>query len=671
MKLQIVFLFLTVTLLSCGESKSAQKPNEMGRDSSPSYTSTRRMDCNSLSDPFLCLKKACTNAMGTFNDSELTCSCPEGNIFYAVNGGECLKRSENSQNEDLDYVFNGNQHFYVQSFVEGEDTQKIDSIISKFSIPVFPGKSSLLLYNNTEDLKDLPRLTKESDVFMPGFASTELSDYNLNQGVPNQIMRNAAHYFLIPNTKTKVNFKEMGVSNTELLSLVEQYKNSFNLKSTIIDIRIYTQLGCAELCLVKSLVFENSQYRVERVRIFSGGNTIQDNIRFYDLRKNEYVVMLAQFDGRLSHIFISKDNGAIDVYGNDNILFKTIAGSNQTSFDSQADNTRTPVILFEGAYSAMTDKMALTGPFKDQSYYGWFEKNDARPFYYGKSPALLGEEDLGDMFHSHQVSEIASNGFSQGLITLPPIALVNKDIDLVAKRFGKKAVASVSTAYTFSPEVCDKSNLSQSIKASTNQTLWVISAGNSGRRVDKKTFSFCPQHIEAGNLMIVAATSGNDKYLSMASSYGEDYADIAVNGCKFKERSCSVGATSFSAPRFSRAAADLIDSFPALSLLQVKMAIVMTAKVPFAGNWSKRNEFLQTKSGGALDPDAAYIFLKKFSADKSLDLKECSKEKLSRRNCDKLIDAIVEAKKFQYEELDSYDSKKLIKDQIERLLMKY
>jgi hypothetical protein len=135
--------------------------------------------------------------------------------------------------------------------------------------------------------------------------------------------------------------------------------------------------------------------------------------------------------------------------------------------------------------------------------------------------------------------------------------------------------------------------------------LWVVGAGNDGERIDVASSRSCPSNLGAReNLIVVAASHGDEDWISGESTYGSQFADIVADGMD-PASPHGKPATSYSTPRVSAVAADLARKFPTLSVAAIRMALLTSAHIR-EGYWGKLQP-AEVRSGGFLNPDKAEV----------------------------------------------------------------
>lgn len=662
MKTFILILSLLFILVSCKEMSDETKPSIQSKiNKHPD-----RMKCNSEADPFKCQKLACQNANGHYNDLTKVCSCPKGSLFFSQYGGACLL-PDFSKDKVLSFSKSKNSPFYISGSSTNLPDMRIQELTSSLSLPLLMGQNQLKIYT---DASQMASLSKEllQGLFNLGFPATELDWYESNSGFKNENMmsRTAVQFVFInddsdDNTLVAHKKIKMGI----------QLLTDFNRKS---EVQSFSELGCAEICTEKTELINDDESKVYRVRVFSGGNPIQDSIILFNKITHDTEQMLVLFNQRASHLYISDGHGGYEVYKYSGEKIATAQSLDQNFPEKirRFDNEKqTPVAIFEGQYNNVADSAAVFGPFLESSYYGWFNETDERPFYYGKTITLLGEEDFTDPVHSALVSRVASENLTKPILPFSISSLINGDFDKVISRVPfKKFVASFSAAFTYTTETCKASSLAKTIESTQNTILWFTGAGNEGTSVNKSDLIYCPQSLEKKNLIIVAATNGSDS-LSKVSTFGENYADIAANGCSAAEETCELGATSFASPKAARSAANLITQFPELSIEQVKFTLLMTARVPYSKkSIFVQNEYLKVKSGGVLDETAARLFLNEIMKY-NMNLNTFDYLKATDEERELVLNSLIKAKAQQYKDLNKNQITKLINNHFEYLTKHY
>ncbi len=630
-------------------------------------TQPDRMDCKVGEDPYACQRIACLNANATYHETTHLCECKPDTIFWAIQGGACLE-ARPLENQVFDFQFSETKHYYVRNRKNAFDSENLSTLVSQRSVPVFGGRSQLVLVKDSEQLAALSD-GFDQDFFNLGLPNTELDYYDLNSGYADRMSRSTLQFLMVPSGRPLV-LKDAEANKRLMLALdaLEQTAPKPSVES-------FSELGCAEICIERSELLNNSNFIAYHLRVFSGGNPLQDTLNIFNKSSQEVETMVVFVGRKPSHYFVSTHLGGYDVYGNDGTLIKTVSKQLEVSklkpiSPDSALARSTPVAIFEGDYSENVDSVAYIGPHQDSAFYGWFTTSDNRPYFYGKTTTLLGEEAIGNAGHSAIVSTLASDGFTKRLLPMAVTSLQSDDFLKVLNRIDQpKIAANISFAFTFTPEICRKSALAHTIQLSQGRVLWTIGAGNSGSEIDQHSLPFCPQALEEKNLLIVAATNGNQS-LSRASSFGENYADLAANGCGLLSQSCNDGATSFASPRVARIAADLIEKFPSLSIEQIKLALISTVQVPDTG-FKHLPKYLDVKSGGIIDPVAAQNFISLLLETPSFDRPNLDFNSISAQQVNTLKFVLKKSRQHQFKNFTPQQADTFLNDHINRLLNKY
>lgn len=674
--LNIVILILLPILVTC-DHRVDEKKNELpvpATQQSPSTTKSEiaeqpdRLNCKiSDDDPYACQRVACLNAKAVYHEDNHICECKPETIFRAINGGACLD-VRRLENQVFDFQFNKVRHFFVHNLKSAFKSEDLSSLVSKRSIPVFNGRLQLFLIKDpSQFFTSLEGFDWE--LFNLGLPNTELDYNDLNSGYSDRIIRSSLQFLMVPTGRPLV-LKDAD-ANKRLASAL----TSLEKQSPKANVQSFSELGCAEICIERSELLNNSSFIAYRIRVFSGGNPIQDTLNIFNKLSREVETMVVFVDHKPSHYFVSTHFGGYEVYNNDGTFIKTVSENLEVSkikpIQSESDLAHSiPVAIFEGFYSEKVDSVAYIGPHQDYSFYGWFTESDNRPYLYGKTTTLLGEEDVGNPNHSAIVSALASANFTKRVLPMSVTSLQFDDFAKVLNRMEQqKIVANISFAFTFTPEICRKSAFASTIKSSQERVLWTIGAGNSGSELDQQSLPFCPQALEGKNILIVSATNGKIN-LSNASSFGENYVDVAANGCTLGEENCDNGGTSFAAPRVARIAADLIEEFPLFSIEQIKLALVCTAQVPDTGI-SRSPKFLTIKSGGIVDPVAARNFISLLMESSNPDLSILDFKYISVEQIDRLKIILKKARQHQFKDFTSQQIDTFLNEHIKRVINKY
>ena len=652
-------LTLTLALFStvaCSDnvasSPSPLKPMEEKREIAPILT------CDENLPAHACVEKACEVAGAKFDQASGICECAPGEIFYAGAGGMCKSPFNIIDDGALtyQYIYKKNSNFYIQSMTEDLSKAELDQLVRTISIPVYPGKIIFNFYAYKSEVVG-PALRDSFNLSGP---LTELVGNNINAGVSSAQLNESRQSLFVPNKDFNLNnFKNIGILKS---ILVETDLFSLEFDHTKTEIISYSEKKCAEICYEKNRIALNDLYDIERFQTFSGGNPFETGFRFYLKGSAQPFAYVVTHQNYISHFYIINNDYSINVVSNRDELIKTIPAPLKISGnDKKVVSNILPIALFESDYHVNADQVALTGPFVDQTYFGWFKANE-KPFFFGKNTSLYGEEDLTSFEHSYKVAQIASNDFNNPLILMPPRALLFGDLITVQKRLNKPIIASISLAYTMSKNSCKNSSMAKAISVSSNKIFWVVGAGNSGKKENKESLEICPQSLNANNLILVAATSYNKRLLAYESSHGETYADIAVSGCEFKPNesnpTCAVAGTSYAAPRLAKILRDLALKYPHKSFGELKIALMLTA-------YAENNNPLPLKSGGVVEIQDAEHFLTEFSdinLESAFEESKRNPNSESQRQIYKTLFEIYKPRVFF-----SWKREEIVKKQIERI----
>jgi hypothetical protein len=298
-----------------------------------------------------------------------------------------------------------------------------------------------------------------------------------------------------------------------------------------------------------------------------------------------------------------------------------------------APTSRRTLVLCEatGVPSLMSDaalaRRTLVGPFTPSfnasgalssgSVFGWLGGPLVEPnmgdYLHGLVPGMWGfrtQESEASALVSTHASDVARTALAQA-DAMPPlpggvsegpllVAPMGTQTCLVPGRWlGRLArytrVVNASYSYRFPFERCSDTE-DFAFGETTNQLLWVMSAGNSGRPDGSYA---CPTKRLAGreNGIVVAGLAGTS--LGLGSNYGVTFADIAAPW--EAEGRPGVTGTSYASPRVAAVAAMLASRYDRLEPRELRMAIL-------AGSQPLSSLHSAVRSGGALDADAADTF---------------------------------------------------------------
>lgn len=621
-----VFVIVIVLLAGCMSASDARS------NSRPAPRSESLSACVPGDDPFSCLRTQCAEARASFNEIEKTCRCANGKLFVSGDRGSCIS----PESKERVWVFEHQRERAMRLSIEIPKGTAINEFLPAIALPFAnDGIIAVNIYRNAENLRAvLSQLHDSLQSYLLNFyrPDTNVYDASINAAVWDKTSQIIRRVFIQP---TEGNSRWTQFSEQELV----------NGKVTA-----YTSKACAEICSITFELKGDTDFRAQRVRLYSGGNIYDDHINLID-RDNEIAYTLFYLGGRLSHYLKREPDGSHTLFANDGQSVTKISGPAERAplakqnFDSES----VPVAIFEGYSNEDIDRAVLYGPDIDSHYYGWFKREDGRPFELGRRLVRFGEESSPDPAHGIAIAKLASDQFRQPIIPFFPDHLWNGDFEIFLNNFNGKFVGSLSLTNTMSPDHCAKSGVATIIERTRERALWTAAAGNSGRSGKKTNSLNCPQSLSAPNLIVVAAT-GDGTTTAENSSRGEKFADILEYGCEPGTLTCRDAATSYAAPRLARTAAKLMQEFPNATASQIRRALILTAKVPFSDPWYSRaqNQFQDVLSGGVADGEAARTFL------------------MDRTEGD-IVGRVSRAKAHQYPKLEEKEVKNLVREQIARL----
>lgn len=117
---------------------------------------------------------------------------------------------------------------------------------------------------------------------------------------------------------------------------------------------------------------------------------------------------------------------------------------------------------------------------------------------------------------------------------------------------------------------CESNLLNQISSNKGKDLLWVIAAGNDGRK-DPSGYD-CLHSKVVDNILTVSALSPSSPDIAAYSNYGLNFSDIAADGSINGN-----SGTSYSAPKVASIAAEIFLNFPDLSPKEVKYALLIGA----------------------------------------------------------------------------------------------
>jgi len=237
------------------------------------------------------------------------------------------------------------------------------------------------------------------------------------------------------------------------------------------------------------------------------------------------------------------------------------------------------------------------GPDIESSYFGWNKESHRRgEFWNGRVYSnLLDLNKSTDNLASHaaEVSYALGNKRDIGIIPLSTSSCLNSDKTHFwwqnFKDSGAKVINLSATSFE-DPKKCREYLNNHPIFTDAESALWIVAGGNA-RETSRLG---CPQSLAGKeNVLVVGAMTGTS--VSKVSNFGEEFVDIFARG---QNRGMGEGVTSFAAPRVSRVAALLADSYPELTPYELKLILLLSAK---SNKWNP----LPSRSLGELDEEKA------------------------------------------------------------------
>lgn len=594
--------------MSCGSTDANGKQTEQQK------TNTNQIQpqstCSIDKDPFLCQKQACLSAGATYDQDAKVCSCSKGEMFYAKDVGSCVKGNE----FDSGILYKWSDKFQMPVKIYGANLDDIKSDLPSFSPAFGSTMGRVVLFKSVDDY----RVVVGNDNSLQSILQITVDapnlnlDFDPNSGVQNPTVQFDILSYFLP---TNLNLKLYDNNLNGLLTKAIEKMNIFEPGEVV----SYSDLGCAEICEATQEMFTTDDYAILHRKVYSRGNPVNDVLKFYNLRTNHFDLQVALFNQKISHYVIRNSDLGYQTYSNAGELIatdiETLKKENKrlqtTDVGKQA-----PVLIFESQLPQDVDAIAAVGPFPDSSYYGWFTASDRMSFLDEASSA-------GNANHAKIVTSLSSDHFQQVLLPMPMGSIFSGDFEKAMTRFPyKHLVGNLSLSTSFSGAQKYNNHFVHIVENSLDKILWVQGAGNTGRELLHQNQEIASQTLSGKeNFITVAATNGSDR-LSSTSSYSRELVDIAANGCAEDQEYCdaNAAATSYAAPRVSRAAANLMEEFPDASPNEVKLALMLGAKIP--------NKMLAVRSAGVLDEAVTRKILLLIRENGMTSIKSMQKEEI-------------------------------------------
>ena len=281
----------------------------------------------------------------------------------------------------------------------------------------------------------------------------------------------------------------------------------------------------------------------------------------------------------------------------------------------------------------------MVGP-NSNTVYGWFNSDAAistlGPRYFSGAmsinefgfPAMSG----GDL-RQHSIEVISnlmdSKGQPENIIPIGANYCLDEPVNWIStvKRSSAARVVSLSAGNIISKETCENSASAKGIDSAKDQLLWVVAAGNEGKNGDLSDLKSCPVTLKQRPNMIVVGY-GTKSALDQFSNFGVESVDLIADGASVANASDS--ASSFSTPRVAAVAAEIANSFPNLSISQIRLALLLAVDV------NVRNP-LAVRTGGFLNAAQALSLAAIWSQNSELTPAEVLSKWDSSRNGSKRI----------------------------------
>ncbi|MBI1859463.1 MAG: S8 family serine peptidase, partial [Deltaproteobacteria bacterium] len=617
-------------------------------------------------DVFACVRTACTQVKGSFDETSHECTCPDQKTFTAWDGGRCVNhRFKGPQALDGYSSFAEALHSEPASFERR--LSSLWTLDERTSITLTPGSLAKPEFKRrlAEWIDGHGEKLATAGWVFPGVQQiqiivgpTQLAPPDINQilaeadlGVSLNgrqfLPRKTIYYepdltlanFPLSPTKAAVPMlpppphwlsTQFPVANELHATLWKQFADTERIDRT----ELYTRSGCAGSCVLHQKI-ESGAFTGERVRALSGGVPYIDSLALKASHSPSGLtdgLMLLNRGGGVSLLFLFKhvwegSRITTEVFTFDR-NWRSVALPYQVSLSEaytanlerisrirqNADQKSPRSVICESAINleqferAGLHQQLLVGP-KSDSLLGWV--SPAGPswvsLFAGVSPLSnhgLSPESAVLAAHTLNVHQIFHNEDIWGR-SLPIDAmncLYNFNGWKEAVAESETKVINLSASIDYDRSSCEGSPIGKAV--SDRRFLWVTAAGNFSQDGDAVRVNTCPQGLAgAENLLVVAAAQGSR--IAPTSNYGALYADIAADG----RADNGSHATSWATPRVARAAADLAFEHPNFTAADIRRLLIISAYTP---NDGQRISSLPVRSGGLLDLAMARKMARRF-----------------------------------------------------------
>ncbi len=544
--------------------------------------------------PFACVRARCEQAGGRFLEENSFCDCGSGRVFSGWGEGSCGFVTSIFDVARTATTISPARGWRSEEFEKWREKQSREKPSSLVGIPqYYPGaKVEIRVGPGTLDSisRELLRsLTKPSDIplfNMVGAKTIRQLYYVLRED-------SLQGDFIVGNYdgRIQVPFQEGDLASHQRIAAMANPV----LRERFIPSQSdpYSDDGCAGYCEL-SRNYETPRGRVTRRRAYVGGQRHSDFLFLWEEEAGGPLLALVSLlpSGQVSliHEFSGGEHRIYDRRFH-SLLSKSLPGvasvpSRGYRFGTLIDDPLPQAVLCEGAFGSGGEKQSfLWGPWSVSPLAG--------------SPRQDTFTAVEFETHARRVARLITG--EDASVHLIPVTLdfcveQTQCFDRMLLENSNARVINFSALTNRTPAACAHYGMGRFIKAQENRFLYVVGAGNDGLDADQYPVAYCPQNLSgAPNLLVVAA--GTERGLSAISNYGKTYADLAAPG------RANTGhrrpATSFAAPRVTRAAAILFSRFPHLSPATVRKALMLGVEIPSDDRGALLP--LRVRSGGVLN----------------------------------------------------------------------
>lgn len=234
-----------------------------------------------------------------------------------------------------------------------------------------------------------------------------------------------------------------------------------------------------------------------------------------------------------------------------------------------------------------------------ESFYGWLNKTTDQSQYYS---GLVNLNQYGTGFsraakHTESVYKYMRD------VNIAPISIGSclGNFESWAANVLTNNFKVINYAYydTYDAKSCMAHHQWSKIQktSESKKMLWVFSAGNDKSYIDPKKAAICPQNIATKNVNTIIV--GSDPKFGGVTNKGNNYVDLFIDAPTTSQASAVVSSN----------AANILKRYPALSIEDVKRAILASVK----------DRGLSSRTGGFLDREKAFKAAKIINKDRSIN----------------------------------------------------